>query len=162
MHEGGQYNSSPSNKTKKTIKFLKKCGTDIIIGNHEHVIHPVEINNNSLVAYSLGNFDGINGVLEKPFDKMSEYSILLNIYLNKNERKIEIKKVSFNILKTIKDEENGKKTIKVEELIKLYEHADRYEKEKLKQDNKKIVEIVTGKEYKNDKIEKENILYVNS
>lgn len=162
MHEGGQYNSSPSNKTKKTIKFLKKCGTDIIIGNHEHVIHPVEINNNSLVAYSLGNFDGINGVLEKPFDKMSEYSILLNIYLNKNERKIEINKVSFNILKTIKDEENGKKSIKVEELIKLYEHADRYEKEKLKQDNKKIVEIVTGKEYKNDKIEKENILYVNS
>lgn len=162
MHEGGKYNSSPSNKTKKTIKFLKKCGTDIIIGNHEHVIHPVEINNNSLVAYSLGNFDGINGVLEKPFDKMSEYSILLNIYLNKNERKIEINKVSFNILKTIKDEENGKKSIKVEELIKLYEHADRYEKEKLKQDNKKIVEIVTGKEYKNDKIEKENILYVNS
>lgn len=157
MHEGGQYNSSPSNKTKKTIKFLKKCGTDIIIGNHEHVIHPVEINNNSLVAYSHGNFDGINGVLEKPFDKMSEYSILLNIYLNKNERKIEINKVSFNILKTIKDEENGKKSIKVEELIKLYEHADRYEKEKLKQDNKKIVEIVTGKEYKNDKIEKENL-----
>lgn len=113
MHEGGQYNSSPSNKTKKTIKFLKKCGTDIIIGNHEHVIHPVEINNNSLVAYSLGNFDGINGVLEKPFDKMSEYSILLNIYLNKNERKIEINKVSFNILKTIKDEENGKNQLKL-------------------------------------------------
>ena len=125
MHSGGQYNESVSENTQKLSKFLVKEGVDIVVGNHEHVVHGGifnKIDNNKLIAYSLGNFDGIAGVYEKPFDKMAEYSIAWYVYIEKNEdKRVKIKKTTFTVLKTIGTNSGGIQTIPVYELIKKEE-----------------------------------------
>lgn len=42
MHIGGQYNESPSAYTKRMAKWLHKHNCEIVIANHEHVIHGSE------------------------------------------------------------------------------------------------------------------------
>jgi len=156
MHEGGQYNLTPLKRTKKTVNKLLKNGVDAVIGNHEHVIHEIKIKNNKLISFSLGNFLGINGLLIEPYDKMSNYSVLLNIYLEKNQTKVENVKTTFTIVKVI--EENNK--IKIKLLYNLInENKDKKEKQLLINDNQKIVSIVTKNKIKIDDIQKEYIIY---
>lgn len=78
MHAGGQYNNEATQDTKKLANYLMKQGVDIVVGSHEQVVHGGDFSNISggkLATYSLGNFDGIAGVYDEPFDKMAEYSI---------------------------------------------------------------------------------------
>ncbi len=56
MHWGIEYEHSPSNEQRELAQFLAKNGADIIIGNHPHVIQPIEMIGNAFVVYSLGNF----------------------------------------------------------------------------------------------------------
>lgn len=56
MHWGIEYEHSPSEEQRELARFLAKNGVDIIIGNHPHVIQPIEIIDNTFVVYSLGNF----------------------------------------------------------------------------------------------------------
>ncbi len=136
MHDGGQNNETPIKRTEKNIKFMKRLGVNAIIVNHEHMIHKVELQKNGIVTYSLGNFIGINGILEEPFDKMQEYSIGINIYFL--EEKI---KYTFTIFKVIFDEKE--KSITVNNLYNLIKNETNTEKKrKLMEDNKKIVNKV--------------------
>lgn len=156
MHEGGQYNEQPTERTKKTAEFLIKNGVDLIVGNHEHVAQCVKFDHNKLVTYSLGNFIGITGVLKAPFDKMAEYSILLNVYLSKTSEKINYDKYTFTIVKSVKDEKENGTAIKVKLLFDLIQESkDEEEKQKLLQDNQKIVHVVTGKKIAINDIKKE-------
>ena len=56
MHWGIEYDFSPSKEQRELAQFLADLGVDIIIGNHPHVIQPIERIGNTLVIYSLGNF----------------------------------------------------------------------------------------------------------
>ncbi|WP_394954659.1 CapA family protein [uncultured Helicobacter sp.] len=56
MHWGIEYEHVPSNEQRELARFLAQNGVDIIIGNHPHVIQPIEIIDNTFVIYSLGNF----------------------------------------------------------------------------------------------------------
>ena len=56
MHWGIEYEHSPSEEQRDLARFLAQNGVDIIIGNHPHVIQPIEIIDNTFVVYSLGNF----------------------------------------------------------------------------------------------------------
>ncbi len=144
MHEGGQYNEKPIEKTKKTAKFLIKNGVNLVIGNHEHVVHNVEFVDDHFITYSLGNFIDTVGVLKDPFGKMSEYSILVNIYISKNDNKINYDKFTFTITKTVIDKRPNGNGVKVELLYDLIKKCNDKEKRlKLLKDNQKIVEIVT-------------------
>ena len=146
MHEGGQYNEKPIEKTKKTAKFLIKNGVNLVIGNHEHVVHNVEFVDDHFITYSLGNFIDTVGVLKDPFGKMSEYSILVNIYISKNDNKINYDKFTFTITKTVIDKRPNGNGVKVELLYDLIKKCnDKEERLKLLKDNQKIVEIVTKK-----------------
>lgn len=152
MHAGGQYNSSPTEYTVKLADYLIQHGVDIVAGSHEHVVHGGDFSNISkgkLVTYSLGNFDGIAGVYDKPFDKMAEYSIAWNIYFD--ELKKTIIKTTFSVLKTIECENKKVPTIPLYDLIAETAEAD--EKKKLERDAVKIAEIFSGKLY--DGIQKE-------
>lgn len=146
MHEGGQYNEKPIEKTKKTAKFLIKNGVNLVIGNHEHVVHNVEFVDDHFITYSLGNFIDTVGVLKDPFGKMSEYSILVNIYISKNDNKINYDKFTFTITKTVIDKRPNGNGVKVELLYDLIKKCnDKEERLKLLKDNQKIVGIVTKK-----------------
>jgi gamma-polyglutamate biosynthesis protein CapA len=56
MHWGQEYDNEPQIRQKQMAKAIADSGADIIIGHHPHVLSSVEIYNNTLIAYSLGNF----------------------------------------------------------------------------------------------------------
>ena len=121
-----------------------KNGVNLVIGNHEHVVHNVEFVDDHFITYSLGNFIDTVGVLKDPFGKMSEYSILVNIYISKNDNKINYDKFTFTITKTVIDKRPNGNGVKVELLYDLIKKCNDKEKRlKLLKDNQKIVEIVT-------------------
>ena len=58
---GEEYRLLPSASQKNLADYIIKCGADMIIGSHPHVIQPMEIRTlpdgkKVLVVYSLGNF----------------------------------------------------------------------------------------------------------
>ena len=83
LHVGGQYNETPSDTTNFYIEYCKSIGIDIVIANHEHVIHPIKKEGNFLCTYSLGNFLSSTGLTSPPYDKMSEYSMSITLDINK-------------------------------------------------------------------------------
>ena len=87
LHTGGQYAATPSKQTQYIVKWLFQNGVDIIIGNHEHVIHKAEWLNNKFCAYCLGNFTATPGsaassMQEDAISNKTDYSILLNLDFN--------------------------------------------------------------------------------
>ncbi len=147
MHMGGQYNKEATKATKKLAHYLQKIGIDLIIGNHEHVIHECEINNQGVILYSLGNFLSTAGVLEKPFDKLAEYSLLINTYLEKNDNSVKLSKCTFTILKTILDKKHN--ILKVVPLYDLINNClDEKEKTSLIKNNNEIYMKVLNRENK--------------
>jgi len=62
MHWGDEYQLSPNTTQTKTAEWLLRKGVDIVMGNHPHVIQPIETVVDSagqitnIVVYSLGNF----------------------------------------------------------------------------------------------------------
>lgn len=61
MHWGWEYNFFPNEEQKDYAQFLADLGVDVVIGEHPHVIQPMEWvegkeGNQTLVIYSLGNF----------------------------------------------------------------------------------------------------------
>lgn len=55
MHWGIEYDFTPSKEQRELAAFLASLGVDIVIGNHPHVIQPIEKIGNMLVIYSHGN-----------------------------------------------------------------------------------------------------------
>ncbi len=61
MHWGIEYETLPDTKQKRLAAFLHKCGADIVIGSHPHVVQPIEYHTEGkdttgVTIYSLGNF----------------------------------------------------------------------------------------------------------
>lgn len=106
-HVGGQNNYEPSIFTKKTIRRLFNFGCNLVIANHEHVIHGMidDIPQNRFATYAIGNLLGQAGVTERPYDRLSEYSVILHCYVDEVTKKIA--KCTFSITKTIQDK-NGR------------------------------------------------------
>lgn len=117
MHIGGQYNMEPSLYTRRTASWLKNRGCNIVICNHEHVIHGSTYSpeRDEITAFALGNFVGAAGTLHGPYDRRAEYSIALHLYLDENTKKM--KKVTFSVLKAVLSDA---KTYKVWEASDLY------------------------------------------
>lgn len=147
MHIGGQYNAEANAYTKHTTDWLLKQGVNIVVGSHEHVVHGGvfdRIDKNRIATYSLGNFDGISGVYDEPMDKMSEYSVAWNVFVEKNAGGAKIVKSTFSVLKTI---ETQNKRIKVVPCYDLYNMlSSDEEKKKLLDDVRVIAERFLGKE----------------
>lgn len=55
-HWGEEYNMSFTSAQQKTAHAFIDAGADAVIGTHPHVVEPVEIYNNKIIFYSLGNF----------------------------------------------------------------------------------------------------------
>lgn len=152
MHTGGQYNNVASNDTKRLTEFLMSHGINIVVGTHEHVVHGGTFehqSSNRIGTYSLGNFDGTAGVYDKPFDKMSEYSIAWHVYIDKIGGKVSIVKSSFSILKSVKlhDNENGITVYPVYDLI--INSINDSEKEQLQHDLYEIGKRFSGHDISN-------------
>ena len=156
MHTGGQYNNVASNDTRRLTEFLLSHGVNIVAGTHEHVVHGGTFKRkpfNKIATYSLGNFDGTAGVYDKPFDKMSEYSIAWHVYLEKKNKEVNISKTSFSVLKSVRmnDCENGITVYSIYDLIVNSENEN--EKEQL------IIDLFeVGKRFSGHEISSQGIL----
>ena len=56
MHWGIEYDANPQPRQKKLAEALSEAGADVIIGHHPHVISSVDVYNDTVIFYSLGNF----------------------------------------------------------------------------------------------------------
>lgn len=55
-HWGAENTTCPRLIERSSASSWLKAGADIIVGGHSHTIQPVELKDNKLVSYSLGNF----------------------------------------------------------------------------------------------------------
>lgn len=87
MHWGVEYRTTPTDEQKDLADFLFKNGADIILGNHSHVLEPMEkrkitledgTEKDGFVIYSLGNF--ISGQNQE----YTRDTAILNIKITKN------------------------------------------------------------------------------
>ena len=88
MHWGEEYTTNPSVNQKQIAKELSEMGVNLIIGNHAHSIQPVEMVNDTLVFYALGNFIAAQDTI----DKQTGVLVSLNIKKEKD-------KITFNDIK---------------------------------------------------------------
>lgn len=56
IHWGSEYQRQANREQIELARLLSRCGVDIIIGSHPHVIQQHEADSSGVVVYSLGNF----------------------------------------------------------------------------------------------------------
>ena len=87
MHWGEEYRTSPTKEQEDLAEFLFQNGVDVILGNHSHVLEPMEkrtvtlsdgTQKDGFVIYSLGNF--ISGQVKE----LTKDTAILNIKITKN------------------------------------------------------------------------------
>ncbi|MCX6738230.1 MAG: CapA family protein, partial [Candidatus Parcubacteria bacterium] len=81
IHWGEEYQAKNSIYQKQTAHAIITAGADLIIGHHPHVVQNIEIYNNKLIFYSLGNF-----IFDQYFSQETQESlgVKLEMYSNKN------------------------------------------------------------------------------
>lgn len=99
MHWGTEYRTTANSEQKELADFLFENGVDIILGNHPHVLEPMEKRTITLedgtekevfVVYALGNFTADQR------DEITRDSAILNLTITKNiNGKISIDKVDY-------------------------------------------------------------------
>ncbi len=94
MHWGVEYTHTPTKEEKEIAEYLASLDVDIILGAHPHCIQPIDIIDDTVVYYSLGNFISNQG----------------NIVNSKGMKVIIGMLGTLNITKTV---EGSKSTIKI-------------------------------------------------
>lgn len=99
MHWGTEYKTTANSEQKELADFLFKNGVDVIIGNHPHVLEPMEKRTITLedgtekdvfVVYALGNFTADQR------DEITRDSAILNLTITKNSNgKLSIDSVDY-------------------------------------------------------------------
>lgn len=88
LHWGVDYCHFPSPEQRETARSLSSAGADLIVGNHAHVIQPVERLNRAIVAYGLGNFyfpDFMQDDRPRQWREENKESLLLDVTLDKRK-----------------------------------------------------------------------------
>ncbi len=129
LHIGGQYNDCPSSYTKEITNWFLKHGCDVVIDNHEHVVHGSYFSNNQFAAFALGNCLGGAGVIREPYDKKSEYSIALHLYIDEKDSRI--KRITFSVLRTILGDHGKLEVWPAIDLRDSGHYYDRYDEEEI-------------------------------
>lgn len=155
LHIGGQYCPYPSNYTKRISRWLLNNGVDLIVGNHEHVIHSTKWIGNKFVAYCLGNLTAsINSEatsIQKNAElNKTEYSIILHIDIVEGDKRPQI---NFQITKIIIDDKGITRTVLLYDLIKSETNPEK--KKRMIEDNNWVVRKVTNNQFSNVTLQKE-------
>ena len=130
MHWGIEYQTTPSDEQKELTDFLFNNGVDIILGNHPHVLQPMEKRTVTLedgttkdcfVIYAFGNF-----ICDQNAEN-TRNSIILDLNITKNtDGKISINKATYTPIYMYKNSSLKTKKMKVldiEKTILNYENG---------------------------------------
>lgn len=151
IHIGSQYGFAPTSYTLETTDFLLKHGANIVIANHEHVIHgsKYDPNNNKFTAYAIGNLISSAGILSAPFDRYANYSIAVHCYIS-TLSPAKIEKITFSILVTTIQKDGKLATNPVFDLIQEHNVPGRHQ---LIKESLAVAKIFSGIEHENLKEE---------
>lgn len=155
IHVGGQYNERPSPYTKNTVSWFLNQGCNVVVGNHEHVIHNFDLRNNTMQigTYAIGNCLGSAGTFHPPYDRCADHSIALHLYLDTDTK--QISKYTFSVLQTVK---NADGTLCVWPSFDYLQFCTLKEKEKQTEQLLKAAELFTGNHH--DTIKSEYLIFV--
>lgn len=56
FHWGEEYNASPTPRQREMARRAREAGAQVVVGSHPHVVQPLDLQADGVVAYSLGNF----------------------------------------------------------------------------------------------------------
>lgn len=128
MHWGDEYKTEPNSEQEELADFLFQNGVDIILGNHSHVLEPMEkrivtledgTQKECFVIYSLGNF--ISGQVKE----LTRDTAILNLTITKNGEtgKISIDSATYTPLYMYKGSSSthAYKLLDIEKEIAAYE-----------------------------------------
>ena len=122
VHWGSEYNENISSSQVRIKKLLLEGGVDVVLGTHSHLLKTVEHDrdNNTLVAYSLGDFYG-----DAP-QPGSNYSIILDIQVTRDNVTGEtvIDGFTYTPIYTVKPEQSaagGQRVVRIREAMARYE-----------------------------------------
>lgn len=71
MHAGTEYESAPDSRQKQIADCAARCGSDLVIGHHPHVVQGFEIRDSVPVVYSLGNCVFGGNINPKDYDALA-------------------------------------------------------------------------------------------
>lgn len=154
MHSGGQYNEIVDDYTAFLTRFMLNCGVDCIVGGHPHVVHNCYMKNEAFAAFSLGNFSCTPWINNLQKNNLPDYSIVLNLYLDDNIKCI--KKITFLLAKSVKDENGFSRVILVDDLISK---VSKMQKKDIIKEQNEIISIFTKKKLESIKKEKGEYIY---
>ena len=129
MHWGDEYKQKQNKKQEELADYLFQNGVDIIIGNHAHVVEPMEKRKIALedgtekevfVVYALGNF--ISGQTIEH----TKSTVILNMNIRKNGENGKIKIDSINYIPVYCYDESKKNSNRYE-LLDIREEIAKYE-----------------------------------
>ncbi|WP_252311876.1 CapA family protein [Sinobaca sp. H24] len=76
LHAGQEYDSSPTTRQQELAKAISDAGADIIVGHHPHVLQSVDVYNDTLIMYSMGNFIFDQGWTRTRDSAVAEYELM--------------------------------------------------------------------------------------
>lgn len=142
LHCGGQHNQAPDAYTRWMVKHLSALGVDLIICNHQHVIHPIDTIGQCRVAYCLGNFSAMPG--DKP-DRQGlgdEFTYLLHMNFKRSRGKPVINRISYNVLCNVINDSGVSVVWPLYDLIQT--EADALKRTEYIQWNRHFVNLLSG------------------
>ncbi|ACV61979.1 Putative protein of poly-gamma-glutamate biosynthesis (capsule formation)-like protein [Desulfofarcimen acetoxidans DSM 771] len=91
LHFGTEYKRYPTENQKKLARQVFDAGADIILGDHVHVLQPMEREGEKFIIYSLGNF------ISNQRWQYSDSGIILNLTFEKNleQNKTHLKNIDY-------------------------------------------------------------------
>lgn len=122
VHWGSEYNETVSKSQIRIKNILLENGVDVVLGTHSHLLKTVEHDqeNNTLVAYSLGDFYG-----DAP-QPGSNYSVILDIQVTRDNVTGEttIDGFTYTPIYTVMPEQSaagGQRVVRIREAMARYE-----------------------------------------
>lgn len=122
VHWGSEFNEEISASQKEIRDLLLDGGVDAILGTHSHLVQKVEYSkeNDTLVAYSLGDFFGEGTTAG------SNYSIVLDLEITRDNTtgQTRLTNYSYTPIYTLQPEESGEpglRVVRLDQTVKAYE-----------------------------------------
>ena len=122
MHWGSEYKTTPSTSQTELADFLFQNGVDIVLGNHPHVLEPMEkrtitledgTTKDGFIIYSLGNFIADQNA------KNTRNSVILNLTITKHtDGKVTIDRADYVPIYMYKDTSLKTKKMKLIDINK--------------------------------------------
>lgn len=140
-HVGGQFNPGPAAYAKWIVEQMRFAGADMVVAGHPHVPQRCEAREGGLfIAYSLGNLCFTPGVGFFVRNVLADYGCVLHAYVDKMTKRVA--KLTFDVVKSIVDEDGCARTVPVVDLIDAETNAAK--KDRLWMENEAVVNRFRG------------------